>query len=148
MPFAATWMNLGIIIVSEVTSYREKQISHGITYMENLKRKWYKWTYLQNRKRLTDTENKVTVSKGERGGRDKLGVWNQQIQTIIYNIDRGFRGGLVIKTLPCNTTDTGSIPDLGRSHMPQGNEACVPQLLKSLLPNNRNHCNKKPMHCN
>ena len=76
MPFAATWMNLEIIILSEVKSYREKQISYDITYMENLKRKWYKQTYLQNRKRLTDIENKLTVTKGERGGRDKLGVWN------------------------------------------------------------------------
>ena len=42
--------------------------------MENLKRKLYKRTYLQNRKRLTDIENKLTVTKGERGGRDKLGV--------------------------------------------------------------------------
>ena len=74
MPFAATWMNLEIIILSEVKSYREKQISYDITYMENLKRKLYKQTYLQNRKRLTDIENKLTVTKGERGGRDKLGV--------------------------------------------------------------------------
>ena len=69
-------MNLEIIILSEVKSYREKQISYDSTYMENLKRKWYKQTYLQNRKRLTDIENKLTVTKGERGGRDKLGVWN------------------------------------------------------------------------
>ena len=35
--------------------------------MWNLK-KWYKWTYLQNRNRLTDTENKLMATKGERGG--------------------------------------------------------------------------------
>ena len=29
---------------------------------------WHKWTYLQNRKRLTDMENKLTVTKGESGG--------------------------------------------------------------------------------
>ena len=34
---------------------------------------WYKWTYLQNRKRLTDTESKFMITKG---GRDKLGVWD------------------------------------------------------------------------
>ena len=34
MPFAATWMDLEIIILSEV---RRRQISHGITYMWNLK---------------------------------------------------------------------------------------------------------------
>jgi len=43
-------------------SDRERQISY-ITYMSNLK-KWYKGTYLQNR--VTDIENKLMVSKGER----------------------------------------------------------------------------------
>ena len=42
-----------------------RQISYGITYMWNLKI-WYKWTYLQNRNRRTDTENKFMVTKGER----------------------------------------------------------------------------------
>ena len=45
--------------------------------MRNLKKKWYKRTYVQNRNRLTDIENKPMATKGERGwGRDKLGVWN------------------------------------------------------------------------
>ena len=35
--------------------------------MWNLKKKLYKWTYLQNRKELTDTENKFMVAKEERG---------------------------------------------------------------------------------
>ena len=65
MPFAATWMDLEISILSK--SYREKQISYDITYMWNLK-KWYKWTYLQNRNRHTDTENKLMVTKGKCGG--------------------------------------------------------------------------------
>ena len=33
----------------------------------------------------------------------------------------GFSGGPVVKNPPFNARDTGSIPDLGRSHMPQGN---------------------------
>ena len=33
MPFAATWMNLEIIILSEVKSDRERQISYDIPYM-------------------------------------------------------------------------------------------------------------------
>ena len=36
-------------------SDREKQVSYDIAYMGNL-RKWYKWTYLQNRNRLTDLD--------------------------------------------------------------------------------------------
>ena len=34
--------------------------------MWNLKR-WYTWTYLQNRKRLTDIKNKLMVTKGKGG---------------------------------------------------------------------------------
>ena len=36
-------------------------------YVES-KKKWYKWTYIQNRNRPTDIENKLMVTKGERGG--------------------------------------------------------------------------------
>ena len=63
-------------------SDRERQISYDITYMWNLIfKKWDKWTYLQNRNRLTDIENKLTVTKGEKeggwgGGRDKSGTWD------------------------------------------------------------------------
>ena len=31
---------------------------------------------LQNRNRLTDIENKLMVTKGEAGGRNKLGIWD------------------------------------------------------------------------
>ena len=34
---------------------------------------------------------------------------------------RGFPRGSVIKNLPANAEDTGSIPSLARSHMPQSN---------------------------
>ena len=46
-------------------SKSDKDISYDITYMWKLK-KWYKWTYIQNRNRLTDRENKLMVTKGER----------------------------------------------------------------------------------
>ena len=38
MPFATTWMDLEIIILSEVKSDRKRQISYDITYMWNLKK--------------------------------------------------------------------------------------------------------------
>ena len=41
----------------------------------------------------------------------------------------GFPEGLVVKNLPVDAGDMGSIPDLGRSHIPQSNHTCVPQLL-------------------
>ena len=52
--------------------------------MRNLKI-WYKWTYLQNRNRVTDVENKIMVTKEGEG--DKLGDWNYHIHTTIYKID-------------------------------------------------------------
>ena len=51
MSFAATWMNLEIIKLSDI-SQRQRQI-YDITYMWNLKIS-YKWIYLQNRSRLID----------------------------------------------------------------------------------------------
>ena len=54
----------------------KSQRSYDIAYMWNLK-KWYKWTYKQNRNRVTDVENKLMVTKG---GRDRTGaLWNQGV---------------------------------------------------------------------
>ena len=47
MPLAATWMDLEISILSEVN---QANIVWYHLYVES--KKWYKWTYLQNRKRL------------------------------------------------------------------------------------------------
>ena len=58
-------------------SDRKRQISYDIAYMWNLKkkRKRYKWTYLQNRNRLTDLENELMVTRGERwvAGEEHIG---------------------------------------------------------------------------
>ena len=58
--FAATWTDLEIIILNEISQTRERWISYGVPYIRNLKQK-YKWAYLQNRNRPTDIENKLTV---------------------------------------------------------------------------------------
>ena len=42
----------------------ERQMLYALTYLK----KWYKWTYLQNRNRLTDTENKLKSYKRVKGG--------------------------------------------------------------------------------
>ena len=47
-------------------SDRERQISDDIAYMWDIK-KGYKWTYLQNRNRVTDVENKLMVTRGKGG---------------------------------------------------------------------------------
>ena len=48
MPFAAAWIDLNSAIISEVKPDWEGQLLQDIDYMCNLKKKLYKWTYLQN----------------------------------------------------------------------------------------------------
>ena len=52
---------------------RKRQISYDIAYIHKLKN-IYKWTYLQNRNKLTDIENKRIVTKGDE--RDKREAWD------------------------------------------------------------------------
>ena len=65
-------------------SHRERQISYDIAYIRNLKQ-GYKWTYLQNRNRVTDVENKHGYQGV--GGRDKLEDWDWHTHTTIHEID-------------------------------------------------------------
>ena len=67
MPSEATWINLKIIIVSEV-SLTEKDKYHMTLLIWEKIFKWYKWTYLQNRDRFTDLENELSGQKGGRQG--------------------------------------------------------------------------------
>ena len=60
MPVATT-----ISIVNGV-SQSEKEKYHVILSSFVHLKKWYKWTYLQNRNSLTDIENKLMVITGER----------------------------------------------------------------------------------
>ena len=71
----------------------------------------------------------------------------------------------MVKNPPANAGDMGSIPGPERSHMPQSNYACVPQLLslrsrahepqllkpthlEPVVRNKRSHDNEKPAHHN
>ena len=65
MPSPATGMDLGIIILSEA---RQKKKYHLISLICGIFKKWNKWTYLQNRNRLTGIENKFMVTKGGKKG--------------------------------------------------------------------------------
>ena len=72
MPFAAAWINLEMIIVSEVS---QRQISYDITYMWNLQSGTSEFTY----KTETDSQTQKTnlwLPKGKGAGRDKLEVWD------------------------------------------------------------------------
>ena len=80
MPFAVTWMDIEIVILSEVSQTEEDKY-HDIAYMWNLK-KGYKWTYLQNTNSHSG-ENKLMVTKGEKGGR---GGMNWEIGIDMYTL--------------------------------------------------------------
>ena len=68
MPSATVWMDPDVILLSEVRE-AEKGKYYVIDHLHlKSKKRWCKWTYLQNRNRLTDKENKLMLTKGERGG--------------------------------------------------------------------------------
>ena len=48
----------------------------------------YQWTNLQNRSRLTDWENQIMIIEGKLEGTDKLRVWDENIHTNIYQVDK------------------------------------------------------------
>ena len=54
-------------------SKRERQIPYDITYMES--KIWHKGTYLWNRNRHIDIENRCGCQGGEKVGEDGVGVW-------------------------------------------------------------------------
>ena len=65
MPFAATWMDLEIIILSEA-SQTGKDKYHMILLIYGIQKKKIQMN-LFSKQRLTDIENKLTVTEGERG---------------------------------------------------------------------------------
>ena len=75
MPIAAIWMDLQIIITVKVVRNRKTNAVWYHLYVES--KIWHRRTYLQNRNRLTDIENRLMVVKGlgGRGGMDwELGI--------------------------------------------------------------------------
>ena len=64
MPFAAMWMELEIIILSEV-SQTQKTKPYDITYMYNLK---YDTNELLLKEKHTDIENRLVAAKWGRVG--------------------------------------------------------------------------------
>ena len=64
MPLVATWMDLEVIILSEVS--QKRQIPYDITYMWNLK--YNTNEHICETNRLTDIENRLVVAKGDQGG--------------------------------------------------------------------------------
>ena len=64
IPFAATWMDLEIIIPTEVSQQR-RQIPYNITYMQNLKKKTNELIYKTETDPQTQKTNlQLTREKG------------------------------------------------------------------------------------
>ena len=49
-------------------SEKDNTICYHLFVESKNKQNRYKWTYLQNRNRLTDIENNLLVTKGDEGG--------------------------------------------------------------------------------
>ena len=75
-----------------------------------------------------------------------------QVQSTIFGnsqkVETGLPYGPVVKHLPADAGDTGSIPGRGRSHIPWSNEVRVPHVLKPArlepMLHRRSHCDEKP----
>ena len=75
MPFAATWMDLEIVILNEV-SQAEKAKYHDITYMLSLKRT-VQMNLLTKQKQSYRCRKQHMLTVGMLGaGRDELRSWN------------------------------------------------------------------------
>ena len=72
--FAATWMDLEIIILSEISQTKTNIIWNNLGK--------HKWTYWQN----TDPKNILTVTS-KVGGEDRLGIWAQHVHTAIFKTE-------------------------------------------------------------
>ena len=76
MLFAAVWVDLVIIILSEVKSNGETQISYVITFMWNIIYEADELIFFSKTETNPQVENKLLVTKRVRRRRDKLGVWD------------------------------------------------------------------------
>ena len=83
MPFAATWMGLEIIILSEV-SQRKTNITRYSLFVESLKMMQMNLFTKRSHRHRKQTYG---YQRGK-DGRNKLGVWDEQIHSTIYKRDK------------------------------------------------------------
>ena len=82
MPFGARQMDLEAIMLSEISQTEKDQYHDYLTYMWNLKQNKTKQMNTQNKNRLTDSESKQVVARGEVGGAlGEIGEGDSEVQT-------------------------------------------------------------------
>ena len=86
MLFAAIWMDLEIIILTEVKSEKDKYITHmwNLIFKNDTNELIYK-----TETDLQISKTNLLLPKGKRGmaGRDKSGAWDEHTHTTVYKID-------------------------------------------------------------
>ena len=72
-------MDLETIRHSQVSQKEKKQVPYMNAYVWNLE-KWYRWAYLQ-RINGEDIQNKIWITRVERGRQEEVGDWDWPIYT-------------------------------------------------------------------
>ena len=76
--------DLEIVILNKVSQRRRNNIIWYPLYVES-KKKWYNWTYIQNRNRLTDLQNELTAaSRGRMAGGGIVRETEIDMYTLLY----------------------------------------------------------------
>ena len=87
MPFAPTWMQLEMIILSDV-SQKENDKYRMISLICGIKNMTQMNLSMKEKQKQGHREQTGGCQGGGGWERDVLGVWDQQIQTIIYRMDK------------------------------------------------------------
>ena len=86
MPFAATWMDLEIVILSKMSD-REEEVSYNIPYIWNLKRN-DTHEFIHNTEKDSQTQRmNLWLPGGRMEGRDSQGIWARHVHTAMFKMD-------------------------------------------------------------
>ena len=86
MPFAETWMDLEIIILSEVSQTKTNIIWYSL-YEESKKRMIQMNLFTKQKQTQRLREWTCGYQWGRVEGKNRLGVWNWYVHTAIFKID-------------------------------------------------------------
>ena len=87
MSSAATWTDLEIIILSEVSQTKTNIIRYHSYVESNFKKKIQMNLFTKQKQTYRYQKQTYGYQRGNTMGRDKSGAWDEHIHTIIYRID-------------------------------------------------------------